>query len=73
MRVYINPHGSSKLSFGGSGDVLAGFIGSLLAQGYEPLDAAINGSLIHAKTAKDYQGNDFSMTPFDLINGVKRI
>ncbi len=71
--VYINPHGSSKLSFGGSGDVLAGFIGSLVAQGYEPLDAAINGSLIHAKTAKDYQGNDFSMTPFDLINGVKMI
>lgn len=72
-KVYINPHGSSRLSFGGSGDVLAGFIGSLLAQGYDPLSSAINGSLAHVKTAQQYKGNDFSMTPFDLISGVKEI
>ena len=69
--IYINPHGTNKLSFGGSGDVLSGFIASLLAQGYTPLDAAISGSLIHSKVALEYKGSDFSMSPYDLIDGVK--
>jgi hydroxyethylthiazole kinase-like uncharacterized protein yjeF len=67
---YINPHGSSVLSKGGSGDVLSGLIGALLAQGYESLDAAINASLTHTKLASDYKGADFSLTPDDLINGI---
>lgn len=71
--IYINSYGTSKLSFGGSGDVLGGFIGSLLAQGYTALDAAINGSLIHTKIALQYKGNDFSMSPYDLIEGVNSI
>lgn len=72
-KIYINPYGSNKLSFGGSGDVLAGFIGSLLAQGYDPLEAAITSTLAHAKIASNYKGNDFSMTPDDLIEGVKQL
>lgn len=71
--IYINAYGSSKLSFGGSGDVLGGFIGSLLCQGYSAMDAAINASLLHTKIALEYKGNDFSMTPYDLIGGVKSI
>lgn len=70
-KVYINPHGSSKLSFGGSGDVLSGLIGSLLAQGYSTIDAAFNGSLAHTISALNYKGNDYSMTPDDLISGIK--
>ena len=67
---FINPHGSSKLAKGGSGDVLSGLIGALLAQGYNPLDAAIHGSLTHTKLAKNYTGADFSLTPDDLIQGI---
>jgi len=70
-KVYINPHGSSKLSFGGSGDILSGLVGSLLAQGYSCIDAAINGSLAHTISALQYKGNDYSMTPDDLISGIK--
>ncbi len=70
-KVYINPHGSSKLSFGGSGDILSGLVGSLLAQGYSCIDAAINGSLAHTISALQYTGNDYSMTPDDLISGIK--
>ncbi len=33
-KMYVNIFGSSKLSKGGSGDVLSGLIASLLAQGY---------------------------------------
>ncbi|MFT7861039.1 MAG: NAD(P)H-hydrate dehydratase, partial [Sulfurimonas sp.] len=65
--VFVNPHGSNVLAKGGSGDVLAGLVGGLLAQGYTALDAAINGSLAHTKLAKSYSGADFSLTPSDLI------
>ncbi|WP_457749312.1 NAD(P)H-hydrate dehydratase [Sulfurimonas sp.] len=67
---FINPHGSSKLAKGGSGDVLSGLIGSLLAQGYKPLHAAVHASLAHTKLAQNYAGADFSLTPEDLIQGI---
>jgi len=67
---FVNPHGSAKLAKGGSGDVLSGLIGSLLAQGREPLNAAIHGSLAHTKLAQNYTGTDFSLTPEDLIHGI---
>ena len=70
---FINPHGSSKLAKGGSGDVLAGLIGSLLAQGYSPLNAAINASLAHIKLAQNYTLSDFSLTPNDLIEGIGKL
>ncbi len=69
-KVFVNPHGSAKLAKGGSGDVLSGLVGSLLAQGYTPLDAAIHASLTHTKLAKNYKGADFSLTPDDLIQEI---
>jgi len=72
-KLFVNPHGSNKLSFGGSGDVLAGLIGSLLAQGYNPIEAAINGSLAHSLVAKNFTKNNYAMTPQDLIEGIKSI
>jgi hydroxyethylthiazole kinase-like uncharacterized protein yjeF len=71
-QLFINPLGDARLSFGGSGDALAGFIASLLAQNYQPLDAAIHGTLIHTLSSKN-SNNDFSLTPFDLIEGVKKL
>lgn len=70
---YINPHGTAALAKGGSGDVLAGLIASLLAQGNTPQFAAINGSLTHAKLAFSYDGADFSLTPEDLIQGLRKL
>jgi len=70
---YINPHGTPSLAKGGSGDILSGLVGSLLAQGYDCLDAAINASLAHTKLALDYKGADFSLTPDDLINGIGKL
>lgn len=72
-KYYINPHGSSKLAKGGSGDVLSGLIGSLLAQGYSCLDATISASLAHTKLALNYTGADFSLTPDDLIDGICKL
>lgn len=72
-QIFVNPHGTNVLAKGGSGDVLAGLISGLLAQGYEPLDAAINGSLAHTVLAKSYKGADFSLTPIDLIDGIGKL
>jgi len=69
--IYINNLGTSNLSFGGSGDILAGLIGSLLAQGYESLEATLNASLAHTIAANNYKGNDYSLNPKDLIEEIK--
>ena len=69
-QYFINAYGTSALSKGGSGDVLSGLIGSLLAQGYSCIDSAINASLSHTKLVQNYKGADFSLTPDDLIQGI---
>jgi NAD(P)H-hydrate epimerase len=44
----VCPYGNPGMATGGTGDVLAGLIGALLAQGLAPLDAARAGVLAHA-------------------------
>ncbi len=46
-RDYINTTGNSGMATAGSGDVLSGIIGGLMAQGMSPFDAACAGVLIH--------------------------
>jgi NAD(P)H-hydrate epimerase len=50
-RVWINLSGNPGLAAGGTGDVLAGIIGALLAQGYAPEDAAVLGVFLHGHAA----------------------
>jgi len=69
--LFVNPLGTAALAKGGSGDVLSGLIVALLAQGYEALDAAIQGSLALALAARRYEGADYSMLPTDLIENLK--
>lgn len=45
--VYINSTGSAALASGGTGDVLAGVIGGLMAQGAAPVQAAVAGAFLH--------------------------
>ncbi len=72
-KVWINPLGSSKLSKGGSGDVLSGLIVSLLAQGESAKDAAIQGSLALCMAAKKYQGASYGMLPTDLVEEIGKL
>lgn len=46
-RAWINPSGGPNLATGGTGDVLSGIVGSLLAQGRAPADAALAGVYLH--------------------------
>jgi hydroxyethylthiazole kinase-like uncharacterized protein yjeF len=46
-RVVVNPHSNPAMATAGTGDVLAGIIGGLLAQGQEPFTAAVTGVFLH--------------------------
>jgi NAD(P)H-hydrate epimerase len=48
-RTWTDDHHTSVLATGGTGDVLAGLIGSLLAQGLEPYQAARTGVFLHGE------------------------
>lgn len=72
---YINHTGNPGMATGGSGDVLAGLIVSLLGQGLEPLLAAACGAWLHG-TAGDIcaqQIGQYGMLPQDMINVLPRL
>ena len=50
--VLVNPTGTSWLATAGSGDVLSGLAGSLLAQGLDPLRAAAAAAYLHGLAAR---------------------
>jgi ADP-dependent NAD(P)H-hydrate dehydratase / NAD(P)H-hydrate epimerase len=50
-RIYVLPFANPLLATAGTGDVLAGAIVGLLAQGVAPLDAAIAGAFLHGMVA----------------------
>jgi NAD(P)H-hydrate epimerase len=50
-QIYFNSSGNPGLAKGGSGDVLSGILGSLLAQGYEKKEACIMAVYLHGLSA----------------------
>lgn len=50
-RSVVNPTGGPLLAAGGSGDVLAGVVGGLLAQGLDALEAAALAAYVHGAAA----------------------
>lgn len=72
--VYINSTGSSALSKAGSGDVLAGFLSSLVASGMDPLEASALAVFYHGLAAdvlKD-ELSVYGVTPSDLPRTIAR-
>ena len=70
--VYINHTGNSGMATGGSGDILSGIIGSLLAQGASPINAAAAGVFLHG-TIGDLAAEKLgkiSMLPTDMIDMI---
>ena len=68
----INPSGNAGMAKGGSGDVLAGIIAALLAQGYPPFTAAAIGTYLHGLAADLALVASYltSLTARDLIAAI---
>ena len=74
-RDYRNTTGNPGMATGGSGDVLAGILASLLGQGLEPLEAAACAAWLHGK-AGDLCAEDlgeYGMLPTDLLGYLPRL
>ena len=54
--VAVNPTGSPLMATAGSGDVLTGAVGALLAQGLAPERAAIAGAYVHGLAGEILEG-----------------
>lgn len=67
--VRVNPTGTSWLATAGSGDVLSGLTGSLLAAGLTPRDAASVGAYLHGLAAR--HGSDGApVSAQDVADGI---
>jgi len=55
-RVSVNPTGNAALATGGTGDVLGGLIGALLAQRLPAYEAALAGVYLHGLAAETLTG-----------------
>jgi NAD(P)H-hydrate epimerase len=73
-RVKLNDTGNPGMTVGGTGDVLAGVVAGLMAQGIEPYRAAVAGAFVNGAAgdfAKERMG--FHLTPTDLIRFIPKI
>ena len=72
---YLNETGNSGMAVGGSGDVLAGIIVSLLGQGMAPLEAAACAAWLHG-AAGDLCAEEigqYGMLPTDILMRIPRL
>ena len=72
---FINTSGNSGMATGGSGDVLAGMIGGLIAQGMDSFEAAKLGVYLHGKAgdAAAAAKSTYSMTATDILDGIAEV
>lgn len=72
---YQNTTGNPGMAVGGSGDLLAGIITSLIGQGIAPLEAAACGAWLHGR-AGDICAEElgqYGMLPSDMLNVLPRL
>jgi NAD(P)H-hydrate epimerase len=75
-RTALIPIATPALAKAGSGDVLAGFIVGLRAQGVESFEAAVCGCWLHAQSGLETEklfGNSFSVIASDLFPAVIKV
>ncbi len=65
--LFVNPTGNAGMATGGSGDVLAGMIAALIAQGLSSHDAAVVGVYLHGMAGDQAaSGRPVGLTALDI-------
>jgi NAD(P)H-hydrate epimerase len=75
-KATVIPVATSSLARAGTGDVLAGIIVGLLAQGVESYQAAVAGAWIHSQAglfALDRVGNPASVMAIDVVDSISDV
>ena len=74
-KTYRNPTGNPGMAVGGSGDLLAGIIVSLLGQGLPSLEAAAIGAWLHGAAGDlcAQQIGQYGMLPTDMLQVLPRL
>ncbi len=67
-RARLSTTGDARLATAGTGDVLSGIIGALLAQGCDPFDAAAGGAWLHGQAA--LEGPARGLIASDVVDGL---
>ncbi|KAB2351780.1 NAD(P)H-hydrate dehydratase [Actinomadura rudentiformis] len=67
--VRVNPTGTPRLATAGTGDVLSGLIGALLAGGMQALDAAAAGAYLHGLAAR-LSSDGAPISAFDVVSAL---
>lgn len=74
--IMINPTGGPALATAGTGDVLAGICGALLAQSFPTWSAALAATWLHGKAADMLEGQHIGpigVTASELLPGVRAL
>ena len=73
--IYINNTGNPGMASGGSGDVLSGIIGALIAQGFTPFSASQLAVYIHGRAGDlaAKQKGETSMIATDIIDYLSNV
>jgi ADP-dependent NAD(P)H-hydrate dehydratase / NAD(P)H-hydrate epimerase len=74
-RVTLNPISTPALASGGTGDVLAGLIGGLMAQKLPPFEAAVTGVHLHSLAGTDLEASigQAGVLASDLLPQIPRV
>ena len=75
VQTYRNPTGNPGMAVGGSGDVLAGMVTSLMGQGIRPLEAAAAAVWLHGAAGDRCAEKlgQYAMLPTDLLEELPRL
>ncbi len=69
-RVRVNPTGTPALATAGSGDVLAGLCGALLAAGLDPFDAGSVGAWLHGLAGRIAAAGGRPVAAGDVLDAI---
>jgi NAD(P)H-hydrate epimerase len=73
-RFKLNFTGNPGMTVGGTGDVLSGIVGGLMAQNVDPFEAAVAGAFVNG-AAGDFVASElgFHMVATDIIDWIPRV